>query len=793
NPEVENIIARMIKTEPFGRYPTYDSLISDMQRVVRKMGGGHIKKTKKFIAKKQSGRLGRTTGPIEKIEVSPAPATVHNELSEGRDALAKYKQQALQSSPKKKKKRSKAPLWILLIILLAGAGTGLGIYLKNRNEEIITKRRALLELAGQKKTADKEYSKIQAAMSGVANMDSTANSYIETAKDAVFVVLGRKFDEPEPKPEPKEKPIEPKPAPTSSPDSGIPEGVMSSAHKKNISWKQDEKKETIKPEKTSPESEPEIKVLARKVIANAEIVLEKVKAVKTAGAPAKEINNLAMKSFSTIESEAQVRTAPEMLTLTANIKTQFDKLADISKSLREHKKAAVTALEQAEKDLKKVESIRDQIVQQREEAERQRLAAIKAAQDAEAKKQQEAAHKAQVEKETLLASSAHISSLVLIQQNKFKEAAEEVKNELPNFQTDEGKAIMQRLIDRYTRLHNLKLFIIEELNKEPLRWGWIQDSKKDVMGADESCVKLDRRTIPWERIRPPQMLKFMNYYLLTSKEIRRTTVAKQCIAAAIYCFENGGDEASAAFSFSAWKTQKVFINKALSINHLLEDDIAELLTPTEPIPDPSPLKLALQPKEKEPEKAVEEEKEEEEEEEEEKEPEKAVEPDYYLAEIVGYTKNITYRILNKTQLEAFEGAVKKEKLALRKGVTAAEKEWKDSYEKFAFPKAAFTPRTLKEVAKNKDREKLSTLQIRLEDEQAAKRESSKQKKANKAKSNTKDKAAAAAEAAKAVKKAAGAKEKDEMIERARVLLEEKMNEILGIELKENKEEAKKKK
>ena len=72
----------------------------------------------------------------------------------------------------------------------------------------------------------------------------------------------------------------------------------------------------------------------------------------------------------------------------------------------------------------------------------------------------------------------------------------------------------------------------------------------DVLGADESNVKIKDRSIPWTEISTAQMKKFIDHGLANPK-LRVREQGDQNLAAAIFCFENAAVKYAAIYAKTA--------------------------------------------------------------------------------------------------------------------------------------------------------------------------------------------------------------------------------------------------
>ena len=247
-------------------------------------------------------------------------------------------------------------------------------------------------------------------------------------------------------------------------------------------------------------------------------------------------------------SKTRVETSHTAAMAKANaqdLRESLDAAKEAQKLVSEALKEALTALE-------KVEEIRRTVEEQRE-AERRAKEAAEAAEKAEKERLlREEQHKELVQKEMGMAEAAHAESLILLKQHSYKEAIDGLKGQLAGYKTEEGKAVVEILVERCTKLKELKDFIIERLNASPYRWGWGLNAATamDVIGADNKGVKLKGKTVDWSQVSGAQMLKFVDHYLNPpeSKKLSLKVLAGQYMAAAIFCYENKRPAKQAAYT-----------------------------------------------------------------------------------------------------------------------------------------------------------------------------------------------------------------------------------------------------
>lgn len=577
NKDVEAIISRMLEPDPSKRYPTYASLISDIRKALAKLGPSRsfvtLAKTKKmFVAKKRSSPIAvdvemAKKGGGAKPPPGPARIVIPQKSTLSSDVLSEYRKRSTAvSQPAGKKQRSLAALWITLVILLVLAGTGIGLFIKHKKDLEVRAAREAIALTTQVNAAKEIHGKIELVATNVFVMADSVWNHVEKATNAVFAVLGETMEvhepsqtnEPAPRAEPAKKPtpaVGAEPA-VAKPADGrdAPVGIMpleqlqalhSTASTGAVPFAvssnavaQPEvppaKLEEPAAEPQEPVKEPTIKVLARKVVSCANKISEKREAVRKIVETALETRNQAF------EATTEAIAMKKVEDLSAHLST--------AQSIEDEAKEALLDAEKAaqEADTIKVKFEEERQAQRKAEEEEVRR---KAEEEAQRRKIEE--HRALIEKELNLAEAARSSSLPLIEQHQYKEAVEALTAQLAGYQTDEGKNAIKILIERYSRLHGLKMFIIERLNADPFSYGVGKGTfARDALGADEFGVKTGIKIIPWTEIPTWQMKKFMDHYLLGpgSQKVKLNVLGEQSLAAAIFCYENGGTEAAAAYA-----------------------------------------------------------------------------------------------------------------------------------------------------------------------------------------------------------------------------------------------------
>lgn len=295
------------------------------------------------------------------------------------------------------------------------------------------------------------------------------------------------------------------------------------------------------------ENEPEIRGLARKIFENHLKLAEKISLSKSLE-----------ESASVLKDE--VLHAPTSSKATAKNKQIVEKLETIQ-VLESDAKAM---LAETEKTAQKAESIKVEFEETAKAKKKVEEEELKKKAEEEAAKRRAEEMKALAENEIKLAETARKNCLPMIKLYDFKGALDSVTGQAASFQTDDGKAAIKVLVDRYTYLHKLKLYFIERLNAESFKWGWLTPSQ-DILGANMLGVKLKTKTVSWPEVSAPQLLRIIDW-CLANKAIHYKVRAEHALAAGIFCYELGGVEPA-----------KKYANQSVDISVSMKEEVSRLI------------------------------------------------------------------------------------------------------------------------------------------------------------------------------------------------------------------------
>ncbi|MBN1673848.1 MAG: protein kinase [Kiritimatiellae bacterium] len=186
----------------------------------------------------------------------------------------------------------------------------------------------------------------------------------------------------------------------------------------------------------------------------------------------------------------------------------------------------------AEEQQKQEEARR--LAEERARKQREELAAQRQAREAELARQKK------MEEEVERVENAVEANARLVKVNAFAEAGQRLKVDLSDIESEQAKQKISVAAERYERLTELKAFIIEQLNRGRLAYGWLaRGTSRDVYGASEEGVKLSDVVVPWDRVSLLQFRKFANQFLTLDNFRTVRELAEKEVALAILFYEHG--------------------------------------------------------------------------------------------------------------------------------------------------------------------------------------------------------------------------------------------------------------
>jgi serine/threonine protein kinase len=180
------------------------------------------------------------------------------------------------------------------------------------------------------------------------------------------------------------------------------------------------------------------------------------------------------------------------------------------------------------------------------------------------------AHQEKVQADLDKLDAVRAANLSLVSLKDFRKASAAVIKLVPEMTTNEGQQALMNLRDAYDRMDLLKKFLINRISAAPFRGGVGTELGGDAVGADLNGIRIalgshGEMVKPWEEVSPRLLLQVANYYLadtaVTAKER-----ADAAFATALYCYESGG-----------FKPAQAYVEQALKLDPELKVKIRKMM------------------------------------------------------------------------------------------------------------------------------------------------------------------------------------------------------------------------
>jgi len=460
--------------------------------------------------------------------------------------LSEYKRRATGLAGSKARPATSGR-WVKVVVLLGLACVALVITTLLVRQSRVRSRRQAYALTGQVDAADRIRLDIQAVTAAVSEMVPVSRRHVASAKASEAFVLGTLGQDHTPPPETAPQPVEKRgPEPESADedlqDSEIPEGIMSPRQLQRM-----REKGTAAPAPRTPEprTAPARKAPVHRVRLTTQAVLDEAQAVSEKAAKARDQSNESLKLRNRV---ARARDIHDSRRLVRKLQAS---LAD----LRILKIEAAEALRRAEESAREAADMEALARERQEETKRE-----------EAEQHRKDALAQLARKELTLLAALRDDVRPMLDTHDYRQASETCRTQGSEFSTNEARAAAEALAERYSRLQALKRFIIDQLNTEAFRWGWGHGGNaRDVVGATDKDVKVNRASIPWSEVDARQMLRFVEH-CLARPGVTQKARGEQALAAALFCDQKGGADAARRYA-----------RRAVKLCPSLEDDVQRLL------------------------------------------------------------------------------------------------------------------------------------------------------------------------------------------------------------------------
>ncbi len=590
--EVIAIINRMLQFEPAMRYPTYESLLSDIRHYLNRVAPQGVNvasagRGKRFVIKGKTRTLnatssttssavaGMTGGMSSSMTTGGLPSATGRSktIMVSRGMIPEMPPRADEDSGKSggSKRVSKMiliPLLALLGIGVLAGGTFLFLRFKKHRETLATEQAHAAALQSALDTVGRHLSRSLAMRrqlgahveQGLANATQAVES-VELELDEDWSARIMSPDAPvEPKTPTSSEPVASDAATNDVPtvaEARVPVDDQDADVDEALTPSEGEEREEPldavaegAPEDRETEAEPDVAVVAAPPIASPEDLPPLVRMAHEVWLQARPLRQAALRADQVVKHIEQIM---------AMVKTGTNEQAVLQRQV-----ASAERLEQdlaatlvrapdwvantsaklllVEQEIERREADREAAAERlRREEEARRAAAEEAA--------RQAALQAAIDNERMRVKGAFDSQLENISQHRYRDALRELLPLEMEMQTEEGRQAWQVAKERIERLLELKDFLVERLAKgdfrSPQGWSVTHATARNVTVRSLSGKEDD---VSWERIGVAQIAPFIQFYLLDehkARELRLLERVRQSINAALYCVIFGEGSAAA--------------------------------------------------------------------------------------------------------------------------------------------------------------------------------------------------------------------------------------------------------
>ena len=212
HPEVARIVHRMLESDLALRYPNYNSLISDLRKVVQQLPPppavtGYASEINKKTGKVVVTRRKTSSLPIGPSDLPPPQPTrlvVHKRSTPQpltTEALAEHRKRSLSADARQRRpgraKKIIAGVFAAMLVLGVAAGiVAAVVHVRAKKKAVIEKRREMLALSGEKKKAADVFGKAMLAATNILKAANMVTGHVDLVKNAVLLVCNEPLQMP---------------------------------------------------------------------------------------------------------------------------------------------------------------------------------------------------------------------------------------------------------------------------------------------------------------------------------------------------------------------------------------------------------------------------------------------------------------------------------------------------------------------------------------------------------------------------------------------------------------------
>ncbi len=539
DPRIDAVIMRMLEQVPSRRYPTYQSLLADMMRILEELGPAPSARKNRVVIRPKRNKLDLSGSDS---------SSARGAIQVPRGSAASLSATTASIDPENRAGPGKVLLIIGIVVfslLLIAGGTIAGIFLYTRS----VAERLINELIAEQVTARTDAEGVAAqVMKAVAPFESVSREAEEVMSSAteIFVLASDSLPK----------------VPAFDESAAIilaGTNVLESTFDDDSDGDDDLEKELVADLEDASVAEVggELGIVA---------VYDAVYADVCDVLTAQHAYSIITQRVTVISAEISSKTNQALFV------ESKEKLANDATKATDLLSGAREALASAKSGLRELERLSETLAAEHKEAERLRLIREQNEAKAEALRQEEAALQAKRDAELSRVEREVTSRKELFTRNRYSQIVRELSYVQDDFTTDEGREAIAVAIERYQYLARMRSTIVDTLEDRPLLKGWREKRKLlDAVKADKLYVYIgDGRKILWDSVEARHMVDLIRHLISDDEQDRKEQCAR-LISASVFCYELSRESDDAA------EYAKQFAKKALEVRPSQKAPIERLM------------------------------------------------------------------------------------------------------------------------------------------------------------------------------------------------------------------------
>lgn len=171
-----------------------------------------------------------------------------------------------------------------------------------------------------------------------------------------------------------------------------------------------------------------------------------------------------------------------------------------------------------------------------------------------------------VQQDLDLLDGARADNLAAVSQKDFRGAGWALARVRPQLKTLEGQQVFRFLSESYTRMDDLKKFLTERLDAAPYPNGAQTELRGAIIGANPKGIRVGlgqhgELLRPWDQVSINLFVQLSAYYLQDTAQPAGPR-ADQLLSLAVFCYENAGFKPAGVFTAEALKLDPALKEKA---------------------------------------------------------------------------------------------------------------------------------------------------------------------------------------------------------------------------------------